>query len=154
MTTMPSATTWRRIALSLLVLNLFLLALIGGHLWRTAPNSTPPIGSTLASALANAEATLSSEDAAKFHAAISQDAPQYADALQQAIKARAELERQVTADPFDPAAMQDAFKAWEMSWVRFMDAFRVPITKALGEVSPEGRRRLVEQRHQVLSGSK
>lgn len=82
---------WRRIALpASIVVNLFLVALIGGHLLR-AHRSEASSETPLARALARAEARLPSKDAAAFGAVIRRDASHYAEAQKWLIEARQEL---------------------------------------------------------------
>ncbi len=140
----------RQIALpASLILNLFLLALITGHIWHNRP---PPAGSDkpLARALANVEATLSARDGAAFKVAILGDQAKFAAAGKKFEEARLELGRQITAVPFDPQATQHALEAWRASWNAFMADFQDPLIHALGQVSPEGRQQLVLQRRDKL----
>ncbi|WP_107328178.1 periplasmic heavy metal sensor [Rhizobium pusense] len=51
--------------------------------------------------------------------------------------------KQVSADPFDPAATLTALNATQTAWTEFMDAIGRPLVDAVGVVSPEGRRRVV-----------
>jgi uncharacterized membrane protein len=146
----PTVTGRRRIALSAsIVLNLFLLAVIGGHVWhnhRPLPDADRP----LARALADVEATLSAHDGAVFKATILADQQRFARAAQTAALARLELGRQITAEPFDPQSTQRALAAWQASWVTFMTDFDEPLVHALAGISPEGRQKLVRQRRDRL----
>ncbi len=137
---------WRRIALPIsIVLNLFLIAVIGGHMlhfrFRQAHFDSP-----LARALAHAEAVLPAADAAKFGGIIRRDAPHYMDAARQLGEARKELDRQILAEPFDKDGMRRALNVWSTAWDRFLSDFSDPLIEALGEVSPEGRRKLIAER--------
>jgi len=147
----PAVPEGRRIALPVsLVLNLFLLALIGGHVWHNrlqAASSDRP----LARALADVEATLSPRDGAAFKAAILADQPRFAEAAKKAALARLELGRRITAVPFDPQATMRALEAWRTSWNAFMSDFDEPLVNALAQVSPEGRQKLVRQRRERLA---
>jgi uncharacterized membrane protein len=147
----PVVTGRGRIALPVsLVLNLFLLALIGGHVWHNrlhVANSDRP----LARALADVEASLSTRDGAAFKAAIVADQPRFAEAAKKSAQARLELGRQITAVPFDPKATQRALEAWRTSWNAFMADFDEPLVHALTQISPEGRQKLVLQRRERLA---
>lgn len=155
MTTMtdnsPAVVGRGRIALPVsLVLNVFLLALIGGHVWHNrlhgAISDRP-----LARALADVEATLSARDGAAFKTAILADQPRFAEAAKKSAEARVELVKQITADPFDPQAAQRALDNWRASWNVFMTDFDGPLVHALAQVSPEGRQKLIRQRSERLS---
>lgn len=140
---LPSRRRW---ALSASVaLNLFLVALIGGHALQhraVHASSTTP----LARALANAMDRLPSEDAAAFVGVIRRDAPNYAQAARELAQARQELRREVTAEPFDRDKTRQALAAWRKASSRFMDAFGDTLVEALAQVSPDGRRRLAADR--------
>ena len=134
---------WQRIALpASIVLNLFLLALIGGHLWQSQRDQADASPS-LDRALANAEATLSPKDAAAFAMVLHGDAPRYVAAAQQLRTARAALNRQITAAGFNPAAVRQALAAWRAAWDRFLDEFSGPLIDAMAQLSPQGRRQLI-----------
>jgi uncharacterized membrane protein len=147
----PAVVGRGRIALPVsLVLNVFLLALIGGHVWHNrlhGARSDRP----LARALADVEATLSARDGAAFKTAILADQPRFAAAAKKSAEARIEVERQITAVPFDPKAAQQALETWRASWNAFMTDFDGPLVHALAQVSPEGRQKLIRQRSQRLS---
>jgi uncharacterized membrane protein len=137
---------WRRIALpASIVLNLFLIALIGGHLVRNRlydVNSETP----LVRALARAEATLPPRDAAAFGAVMRRDLPRFAAAEKQLTDARQELRRQITAEQFNEAGVRQALDGWQAAWNRFFNDFSNPLVDALAQVSPEGRHKLVAAR--------
>ena len=137
---------WRRIALpASLLLNLFLIAVIGGHLLR-APEPGLRFGTPLARALANAQAILSPPDAAAFRAIMQRDAPRFGEAMQQLGSARRDLERQIVAEPYDREATKQALLAWGASWNGFLNRVSDPLVDALAQVSADGRRRLVNER--------
>lgn len=134
---------WQRIALpASIVLNLFLLALVGGHLWQSHRGQADASPS-LDRALANAEATLSPKDAAAFATVLHGDAPRYVAAAQQLRDARAALNRQITAAHFDPATVRQALAVWRTAWGRFLDEFSGPLIDAMAQLSPQGRRQLI-----------
>lgn len=147
----PAVAGRGRIALPIsLVLNVFLLALIGGHVWHNrlhAARSDRP----LARALADVEATLSARDGAAFKTAILADQPHFAEAAKKSAEARVELVKQITTDPFDSQAAQRALDNWRASWNVFMTDFDGPLVHALAQVSPEGRQKLMRQRSEKLS---
>lgn len=135
---------WRRIALpASLILNLFLVALIGGHLLHVRRGLA---GAPFAHALANAEAILPPKDAAAFRAVMQRDAPQYEGAMKRFFAARQALERDIAADHFDPDRVRAALANWRTSWDAFFDDFDGPLVDALAQVSPEGRRKLLAER--------
>lgn len=135
-----------RIALGLsVILNLFLLANIGGGIWRT--HMLEQGGrSGLADALARAEAGLSADDAKAFDAVIRKGAPHYIEAAHRLRRARLAVRDQVTAQDFDPRKTRQALADWQTAWIDFLNAFDGPLVDALAQVSPEGRRQLVAQR--------
>jgi uncharacterized membrane protein len=141
----PTRRIWWRLALPVsLVLNLFFVALIGGHVLHI--RFTARVGSPLARALANAEAVLPAQDAARFGAIIRGGAPQYMKSMQQLGEARQELDRQLLADQFDQEGFRRALAQWETAWSGFLNDLTNPLVQALAEISPEGRRKLVAAR--------
>ena len=137
---------WRGFALpASIVLNLFLAALIGGHLWHNR-HAGPGFGGPLVGALARAEATLPPKDAAAFDAVIKRNAPRYAEDWRQLKAARRDLRQLVIAEDFDQQAARQAFANWQKVWNRFFDDFSGTLVEALAQVSPEGRRKLVAER--------
>jgi uncharacterized membrane protein len=137
---------WRRIALpASIILNLFLVALIGGHvLNRLFTEATP--GPPLMRAIARAEASLPPEDAARFGAVMRRDAPRFSADREQVIAARRALVGQITAEHFDQNAVRQAMATWQTAWNRFVTDFANTLVDALAQVSPEGRRKLVAER--------
>jgi len=144
---------WLPIALAVsLIVNFFLIAVIGGRWLHHGPAQVESGSQVLARAIANAEASLSPADAAAFGAVMTRDAPRYEQAGRQLGEDRVALERQITAEPYDPQAVRQAFARWQASWNRFIDSADDTIVEALGRISPEGRRKLIEQRHQGQPG--
>jgi uncharacterized membrane protein len=142
---------WRWLALpASIILNLFLIALIAGHLWQSRSDDVIS-GSPLSRALARAEASLPPRDAAALGAVIRRDAPHYAQAAQQLTEARREFWQRVTKEQFDQHDVRQALEAWRTAWNRFLDDFSDTIVAALAEVSPEGRRKLTAERRFHLS---
>jgi hypothetical protein len=143
--TIRKSSRWWRIVLPVsLVLNLFFVALIGGHMLRVH-RIGEGFGTPLGRALAHAQASLSSQDAAAFGAAIRRGAPRYGQDLRDLAEARQALNSQVTAETFDPDATRQAVKGWETAWGRFVDDFTDSFIDALAGISPEGRRKLVSE---------
>jgi uncharacterized membrane protein len=134
------------------VLNLFLLGVIAGHLLGHRFGSPPlAVGGTLVTrAVARAEAALDPADAAAFRAVLARDRPRFAQSAEQVGVARRALARQIAAEPFDPRAATQALAAWRTSWDRFMDDFSAPLIDALASISPQGRQRLIDMRRQRL----
>ena len=136
-----------RVALALsVILNLFFIAVIGGTVWRNriaGMGGRPPF----AAALARAEAALSPEDAKAFDAAIRRGMPHYIAAARRLRHARLAVRDQVVAEHFDPDKTRAALNDWQSAWNDFLSAFDDSLIKALAQVSPEGRRKLVAQRH-------
>ncbi len=146
--------SWRWLALpASIVLNLFFIALIGGHLWQNRSDDGTS-GTALSRSLARAEAVLPRQDATAFGAVIRRDAPRYAEAAQRLAEARQEFWREVTAEQFNPDHARQALDAWRAAWNRFLDDFTNTIVAALAEVSPEGRRKLTAQRRSLIAGAK
>ncbi len=143
---------WRRIALpASIVLNLFLVALIGGHL-LSVRRAEIVAGGPLARAFANAEASLPPEDAAAFSASLRRDAPNYLAAARQLGAAREQLGREITEGQYDPVRVRQALATWQAAWKHFVDDISNPLVDALGHVSAEGRRKLIAERRSARLG--
>jgi uncharacterized membrane protein len=138
---------WRRIALpASVILNLFLLAVIGGHVANAHRKGVfPRSGIPLARALARAEATLPPKDAAAFGAVISRDEPHFAKTMQELRQSRQKLDDQLVAEHFDPAATRQALGETQVAWDHFLNDFSGTLVDALAQVSPEGRRKLISE---------
>lgn len=138
---------WRRIALpASVILNLFLLAVIGGHIWHVrARAEIPGAGVALARALARADAILPADDAVAFGSVIRRDLPHFTGSVIEMRRARHELDRQIVAEPFNPAAARQALSATQTAWNHFLDDFGGTLIDALSQVSPDGRRKLVSE---------
>jgi uncharacterized membrane protein len=151
---MTSSKIWRRIALGSILVNLFLVALIGGHLWRrdlhlNARSPTP----VLDAVLARVEADLGSADAAAFHSVLERDRSNYLDDAKQIGASRDALAARIAAEPYDPVAVRAAFATWQAIWDRFLAAATGTIVDALGKVSPSGRQHLVQERRKAAPGT-
>lgn len=145
--------TWRRLVLPVsLVLNLFLVALVAGHLVRRQIGELEPGNSVVATGIAMAEASLSKADAAAFAEVMRRDAPRYEPAAKELEQTRQALDRQITSEPFDPKTVRQAFAVWQGAWNRFIDAFTDTAVDALSQISPEGREKLLIQRRRAKAG--
>ncbi|KHK00899.1 periplasmic heavy metal sensor [Desulfovibrio sp. TomC] len=137
---------WRRIVLPCsLLLNLFLVAVIGGRLLYGRAERLDGTG-MLSRLQARAEAVLPSAEAQAFKAVITRDLPRFSPTWQQVGATRAELARQVAADPYDKIATGRALGAWITAWDGFAAEFGNTLVDALAQVSPEGRRKLIAGR--------
>jgi uncharacterized membrane protein len=142
----PTFSLWRRIILpASIILNLFLMALIGGHLWQVRSGGAIS-GMPLVRALRNTEAILPRSDAAAFGGVMRRDLPQYIAAARRLRQARLELRRQITAEHFDQDQARKALAAWQTAWNQFMGDVSGPLVDALAQISPDGRRKLVAAR--------
>jgi hypothetical protein len=142
-------TSWRRAALPVsLILNLFLIAVIGGHVLRTGSNERAG-DATLAKALANAASKLSGPDAEAFGAVMRREAPHYEEAIRRLLADRDALERQINSEPFNPEAARAAYAAWQQSLTGFTHDFGDALIAALGEISPAGRHRIIAARQKA-----
>ena len=145
---------WLRVVLPVsLILNLFLVALIAGHLLRSQSEAGELGSQALARALTNAEASLSPADAATFGAVMKGNASRFAQEAQQLASARTALEQRIETEPYDKETVHKAFLNWQACWNHFMDGFDEPLIEALSQISPEGRRNLIAQRRQARRGS-
>jgi hypothetical protein len=141
---------WRRMALPLsILLNLFLLAVIGGHLLSNPvrDSQAPLAAAPLWRSLANIESRLSPADRAAFKSVLAREAPRYAADSRRLLDARLELARQISAEHLDRDATKRALVAWSASWDTFLQSFSDPLVDALAQVSAEGRRDLVLAAH-------
>lgn len=136
---------WHRIALpASVILNLFLMAIIGGHVFHVRGRGAIA-GASLARVISRAEAVLPPKDAAAFGAVMRRDESKFASSAQRIREAREELETQIAAEPFNPAATRQALVATKGAWNQFLDDFSASLVDALAQVSPQGRRKLVSE---------
>lgn len=137
--------SWSRIALpASILLNLFLLAVIGGHLLHVR-NRSENLGMPLARALLRAESILPKQDADAFSAVIRRDTPRFGRSWEQLRDARQDLDRQIGAEPFDPAAARQSLRATQAAWDHFLDEFGNTLVDGLARISPQGRRKLLSE---------
>lgn len=138
--------SWRRFILPCsLLLNLFLVAVIGGRLLygRAEGLESSPL---LARLQARVEAVLPRQEAQAFKDIIASNEPRFTQARKALAASRADLIGCVTADPFDKAATAQALAAWKAAWDSFAVDFSDTLVNALAQVSPEGRRKLISGR--------
>jgi uncharacterized membrane protein len=134
---------WRRVALpASTILNLFLLALIGGYVWHLHHGAAERL--PLARILSNMQARLDPPDADAFRAVMEHSEPGLGLAAQNVSKARRDLEAQLTAEPFDKQKARQALAEWRSAAGQFLDTYGDTLIDALARVSPDGRRRLVK----------
>jgi uncharacterized membrane protein len=143
---------WRRLALpASLVFNLFLVALIAGHLLRgDADQASSELA--LTRDLANAEASLPPLEAAAFGTIMRRDSSHYAQSAQALTEARQALVRQLVVQNFDQAGARQALAAWREARSRFIEDIGDTLVEALAQVSPEGRRQLLADRRSARVG--
>lgn len=51
--------------------------------------------------------------------------------------------KQISSDQYDPVATLTALSATQSAWTEFMDAIGGPLVDAIGQISPEGRRKVL-----------
>jgi hypothetical protein len=57
-----------------------------------------------------------------------------------------EARNSAPTEPYNADTVRQAFANWQTSWNKFLDAAAGTLVEALGQVSPEGRQRLVAER--------
>jgi uncharacterized membrane protein len=147
--TLQKRSNWQRVALPLsLILNFFLIAVIGGHVLHNRVNAQGAEGS-LAKALATAASKLSGPDAKAFGDVMRREAPHYQDAIRNLGLARETLKDTIAAEPFDAAAARTAYGAWQQNLTTFTHDFGDTLMDGLASISPAGRHTLIEERRRV-----
>lgn len=131
-----------------LVLNLFLVAVVSGQYLHHREGHVP----VLTRILRHVTSRLDAQDAAAFRAALHQEAPHYAQAQEDLVRARAEIDRQLLAPHFDPVATRAAMQQWQDAWNVFVGTFSDALVEAMGRLSPAGRRALVNSTPRQKSG--
>jgi hypothetical protein len=138
---------WWRLALHLsLVLNLFLVGLIAGHIMRSGVTNQQRDTRSILRLFNNATKNLSAADAAKFDAVIRANSSAYAQSAQALAVSRAELRRQILAEPFDRSATLKAYADWQGNLNTFVTEVGDSLIQALSAISPEGRRQVIAGR--------
>lgn len=136
-----------------LVVNLFLVAVIGGHVLHSRPSQDTPRSKTFIGAvLAHAEAALPPEDAAAFGRVMHRNAGLFVGSAANLSTARADIERQIAEEHLDKDATLAALMRWRVQWNNFFEDFTPTLVEALAEVSPEGRRKLLAQHRTEQQG--
>lgn len=123
-----------------LVLNLFLVAVVSGQHLRHRESHVPVLGRVLR----HVTSRLDAQDAKAFRSVLHQEAPHYAQAQENLVRARAEIDRQLLAPHFDQVATRAAMREWQDAWDVFVGTFSDALVEAMGQLSPEGRRALVD----------
>lgn len=134
----PRAGLWISLAA-----NLFLMALVGAHLLRTADRPDPP-PRTLDGAIERIAAALPADDARRFRAVMLQQRPHYQPAHDRMEQARQAFARAISRNPYDEQATQDAMHTWQTDWNDFMRKFGDSFLRAAGALSSDGRTKLAE----------
>jgi|HubBroStandDraft_1064217.scaffolds.fasta_scaffold02082_2 uncharacterized membrane protein len=134
----PVSWIWRFAFPASLILNCFLIAWVASHGWH--------VDERPARILANIERNLDPQDAAAFRGVMQRAEPRLAVAAQQVTDARRGLREQLLANPYDPAAAKRALATWRAAGNQFLNEFGDTVIDALGQVSPEGRRKVVSNR--------
>ncbi|MFH7810803.1 MULTISPECIES: periplasmic heavy metal sensor [Acetobacter] len=122
-----------------LLLNLFLVASVGGQYLRHRERHMP----IFMRVLQHVTSRLDAQDAKTFRSVLHQEAPHYTQAQENLARARAEIDRQLLAPQFDPVATRAAMQQWQAAWNVFVSTFSDALVEAMGRLSPEGRRALV-----------
>jgi uncharacterized membrane protein len=151
----PRTPFWIKIGFPVsIVLNVFLAALIAGHVLQQAGSRLASDTPWPARTLANVEASLSPSDAASFGSVIRGNRARFIGSMSELVQARDRLAKQIVSEPFDPAAVKRDLAAWRQSWNHFLDDFDDTLVEALAKISPDGRRRLVEDRKKGPVGTR
>lgn len=89
-------------------------------------------------------AMLSPEDRAKFEAALGERRRDAASNFTQIREARGKIREALKAEPFDPKALETAFTEIRNRHMAMQKSMHDAAIHALGQISPEGRKRLSE----------
>ena len=134
---------WRRSAVAAsIALNLFLLAYNGAQIMHLVTSQRGGRQMFIA-VLTQAESRLSADDAARFRAVISREAPSYMREAERLGAARERISRIILAEPFDAPAARSEIATWRDAWFHFTGTFGNALVDAMGEISPKGRRDLI-----------
>jgi uncharacterized membrane protein len=120
-------------------LNVFLVFLIGSHVWRHRQYERQD---KLERFFARVSSELSNEDARKFEAAIDPQRPNLTGEELELKRARQRVVDALKADPFDPEAFRGAVEEARGRRAAFENDFLKSFIEAAQRISPEGRRRL------------
>lgn len=122
-----------------LVLNAFLVALLGAHLLR-APAPHPHHGPE--AVIARMAAVLPPADAARFQADMARGRDAYRSARARLEQAHAAFVATIAHQPYDAAASRAALATWRADLQEFTARFGDSLVTALADVSPAGREKL------------
>ena len=104
----------------------------------------------MARATSLVESQLDSADAAAFEAVIQRDKLRNAEAERALVSSRDALEHELASEPFDQARARIAVTNINEAFSRFIDSFSATVIDALSQLSPKGRKKLIELRHERL----
>ncbi len=94
------------------------------------------------------EAALPAEDRPRFRAVLEAERPSYAGEFAAMRAAGAAVDEAMARDPFDPAALRAALRAWSARWAEFNLAFSETMVHGMESVSPAGRKQVAAARQQ------
>ena len=117
--------------------NLFLGALIGGHL-LTARAHRPGLDG----AVDRLAQDLAPDDAVRFRQVLAAERPWYDQSHRLLDSARAELARSIAHDPWDEELVRQHMVAFQARWLESSSRFGDGMLVALGTLSPDGRSRI------------
>ena len=117
--------------------NLFLGALIGGHVLNA-----PPLRPGLDGAVERLVGTLVPDDADQFRRVLTAERPWYDQSRRMLDAARADLARSIARDPWDEARVRLYMLAFQARWLESSSRFGDGMLVALGTLSPDGRSRI------------
>jgi uncharacterized membrane protein len=129
-----------------LALNVFLLALVGTHLFgpMLAPLLTSGRAGGEEGPLGRMIAALPAGDAQRFRAVLDRERPAYQPEREAARVAHRALAEAVAKKPYDRAVVQQAIQGWHESSRHYAARIDQALLDALDEVSDEGRARLAQ----------
>ncbi len=132
---------WRtRVLWASLAGNLFLGALIGGHLiWRG-----PPFPPGLDGAVMRMAHDLPESDSARFRLILERERPWFEQSRRRMDFARSDLAQSIAKEPFDEAEVRMRMQVFQATWIETSTRFGESLLVALGTLSPEGRVRLAD----------
>lgn len=87
---------------------------------------------------------LSDEDKSKLQAVVEPHFEEIDVARARMEAARAAMLRAIGHTPYDPDALRDAMRNWQVAWRAWSDDFGAAFLEGVKEVSPDGRQRLAE----------
>ena len=127
-----------------LALNLLLGGAIATHLLR-AP-APPPTGERWRILAEGTAATMNEPDAGKFKAVLAAQTPGLEAGAAEVRKAREAVRQALRAEPFNPAALEQAMAEASARRLEMQKRYQAMIATAAAQVSPEGRTRIADWR--------